>query len=117
MKDIEKKVIANAVRMLESIKVEYAIYLPNGEMLGSLKLKNAKRQSRYEYGSLTEHCLSYLKDAPKGEIISIPVAEFDHDRIQSTLCNLVRDKYGSGSYTTSRSKDSVDLLLYVGEET
>lgn len=117
MKEIEQKLLNNAVRLLDSIGLEYCIQLPDGEFLGQLKAEQRKiqRVTKYTHGALKKYLVPFIESLEQGKVLTVPIGEFDLDSIQSGLCNRVRDIYGSGNYTTCRGKDSVDLLLLKNE--
>lgn len=117
MKEIEKKVLSNAIRMLDSINLEYCIQLPDGQFVGALKVESKKSPRKYPYGSVTKYVSTFIDQMEQGKVITIPVHEFDLDSIQSIVCNILRDKFGSGNYTTHRNDDSVEMLLLTGEST
>jgi len=119
MKEIEKKLFANAIRILDSINVEYCIQHPDGHLIGVLKAEKKKetRNSRkYPYGAVTRHLTPYLHLLEEGKVITVPVGEYDIDSIQSIACNMIKDLYGSGNYTTHRNVDNLEILLLKGQE-
>lgn len=118
MKEIEKKLFANAIRILDSINVEYCIQHPDGQLIGVLKTekKETRNPRKYAYGAVTRYLIPYVNLLRQGEVITVPVGEYDIDSIQSVACNMIKDLYGSGNYTTHRNADNLEILLLKGQE-
>ena len=120
MKEIEKKALSSAIRMLDSIHVKYCIEHPDGHFIGALEAKKpitrSRKEHKYPHGAVTRHVEHYMNNLELGQVITIPVAEFDMDAVQSTACNIARKLHGSGNYTTCRGDTSLELLLLKGKE-
>jgi hypothetical protein len=118
MKEIEQKTLQNALRLLDSLGCAYAVIDPDGQMHGTLKLaepeKKKKAPARYPHGSVSNHVRQYLSKMTDN-ILVVPVAEFDIDVIQSTVCSILGKEWGEGSYHTSRTKDnsSVEIIKLI----
>ena len=112
MKEVEKRVLDSAVRMLISLGLEYAIALPDGQVLGTYAATKTRRPKKYPHGSITSHIRPYLANAQRGDIIVIPEGDYDLNTIQSTVCTYLGNVFGAGSYKTARANDALEILIF-----
>ena len=120
MKEVEKKLLSTAMRMLDSLPVKYAIQSHDGENWGELQVqslpeKKGRNKSQYPHGVLSAHVRKHLENLD-GNVAVIPVGEFNIDSIHSTVCSIAFSKFGAGNYTTSRCGDCVELVFWKGED-
>jgi len=112
MLEIQKSVLTKAIKLLNSIEVEYAI-LANGEKHGTLevvvkKRREGKRAFSYKYGRgiLLNYVKPYIADLKVGEVAYIPAGDYELQAIASTAASYAHGIFGSGGHTGRKDKEN-----------
>ena len=103
MNDIQTKILANAIKLLDAINAQYAIVDPDGKQHGKLELKPKapkKKRPSYEYGSVAAHVKGYLAKAMINTKIVVPLNGMHKEVVRSAICSYANKLWGNGSYTT-----------------
>jgi len=110
MLEIQKSVLTKAIKLLNSIKVEYAI-LADGEKYGTLEVAGkkrtvGKRAFAFKYGrnAVLNYVKPYIDNLEVGEIIQIPLGEYDLDAIAATSASHAHKVFGTGGHTSRKDK-------------
>ena len=109
---ITTKSIEQAIKLLSATGCQYKIIDAAGNEYGELQVveKKKKRNGTYQYGELTNHFKSYVRDLEVGDVAVIPIDKFDYRnliRCMSAWCNT---KWGKGNVKTCRSGDTIQVL-------
>ena len=114
MHELQKKALEKTIAFLKSINCQYKVVDTDGNIFTNVNegetFKKRRAKSIYPHGSLTNHIKKYTESLEIGQVITIPIGEFDIDRIGSALTPHLSAKFGNGSYTTHRAKDGVEVL-------
>lgn len=111
MHHLQQKGLEKLIEFLQSIKCEYKIIDSDGKVFTNMTEKKTKKNKpHYPTGALTSHIKKYAENIKIGDVISIPVGEYDTDRLASVASSYFSHKLGKGSCTTHRTKDGVEIL-------
>jgi hypothetical protein len=112
MKEIEQKTLSRVLTLLDTLGFPYAIIDGDGVKHGGLEIAVAsnKKERRYPHGAPTRYVRQWM-DNMEGNLLEIPVGDFDIDTIQSLACSEAGERWGQGSYTTTRTSDNQTLQL------
>ena len=112
MLEIQKNTLIKAMKMLNSIDVEYAI-LANGEKYGTLELAVKKPASsqmsfsdKYGRSVVLNYVKPYVTDLKVGEVVCIPAGDYVLDAVASTASTYAHEKFGVGGYTGHKNKEN-----------
>ena len=117
MSDIQKTTLEKAVKLLNALKVKYAIIDFDGNLIGNLEvkqeeIKRKRSPSKYEHGALANYVRPYLMNLEVGGVAIIPDGDFDvhtlGKSISSTACGLWGN--GNATQTTNFSARTVELM-------
>lgn len=112
MNEIQTKILANAIKLLDAINAQYAIVDPDGKQHGSLELKpkaQKKKRPTYEYGAVSAHVKGYLQNAMVNTKIVVPLNNMHKEVIRSAICSYANKLWGNGSYTTHVTKQGIEF--------
>lgn len=99
---MRETVLKRALALLTTLKASYIIEVDgNRYSEGSLE-KELTQQRLKRDGLLSLHIGKYIDHLKPGESAVIPVAEFGHDRVQSTAGSRAGARWGNNSYITER---------------
>jgi hypothetical protein len=111
MLEIQKVVLIKAIRLLNSIDVEYAI-LAGGEKHGTLELavKKTKKgersfSSKYGRGTILNYIRPYIDNLKVGEVVQIPTGEYNLEAVAATSASHSHRMFGNGGYTGRADKE------------
>lgn len=110
MEGVQKAVLEKAVRLLDSLKVDYAIVVsPHFSVIrGDIQVleKRTRRNIAAPYGTYAALFRAYgVDDMEIGDVVSITCGEHDPANIRKTVSAHMTNKWGSGSSMTSVSED------------
>lgn len=120
---IQKKVLDNALRMLNSLPIQYAIVEPDGNKLGALEVvkpadhrRKPRTYSGYKYRPIYLPVLEKLQENDTADVtlpLNVPEG-VTIEHLQSSICGYCSGVWGNGTYTTmlNREKRSVSVLRY-----
>lgn len=111
MNDIQTKILANAIKLLDAINAKYAIVDPDGKQHGSLEVVNKKKKKRptYEYGTVAAHVKGYMQNALINTKIVVPFNNMHKEVVRSAICSYANKLWGNGSYTTHVTKQGIEF--------
>ena len=116
MKDIQKKVLRNAIDLISAMGCKYKIVTDDGQEFGDLKVVSLKPprvrgKSTHALGELSGHIKQFFDvNSAVGAVQVIPCGKFDPSRIQSTVCAMANKAWGKDTYTSMRRADRVELM-------
>jgi len=114
MLEIQRITLTKAIKLLNSIGVEYAI-LANEEKHGTLEINNKKRKFKhnskaysYKYGKgvLRDYVRSYIQPLKVGEITHIPKGSFDLNAVSSASASYAYEVFGRGGHAGRMDKEN-----------
>lgn len=107
MLEIQRSTLNKAIRLLNSIGVEYAI-LAGEEKLGTLEIANKKQKgknksrsysNKYGRGALREYVKPYIDSLKVGDVACIPIGDFDFTAIATASASYAHQLFGKGGHT------------------
>jgi hypothetical protein len=117
MKDVQKVALEKAVRLLDSLKVAYAIVVDDDLSIikGDIKiLEKKKKRTRTQtvpYGTYSTLFKSHGVDDMKiGDVVTIPIGAFDPIVIRKTVSAHCTNHWGKGSSVTSITGNDVEVM-------
>jgi hypothetical protein len=112
--------LKDAIKLLDALKVQYAILDLEGNQHGSLEIKRIKRvpiKSRrsprnYEFGALANYLRPYITALQIGDMAVIPSGPFALPHIARSSSSMAHHLWGKGNskHTLVREKNSVELM-------
>jgi hypothetical protein len=112
MLEIQKIVLTKAIKLLNSIDVEYAI-LANGEKYGELEVfekrgAEGKRSfaSKYGRGAVLNYVRPYIDNLKVGEVAKIPAGDFELKAIAATSASHAHRMFGNGAHAGRMDKEN-----------
>ena len=113
MDQLKKRVLDQAIKMLDGLKVKYHIIDEDGTVYGSPPEKKRKRPLKYPMGTLQNFIRESMGDFPEvGEIKQFDCGEFGTNIIQSCVAAKANKIYGSGAVTTSIDNKNNTIKVY-----
>lgn len=120
MLEIQRITLTKAIKLLNSIGVEYAI-IDGEEKHGTLEIVNKKKKKNYEsrsysskYGKgvLRNYIKPYIETLKVGEIAHIPIGSFDLNSIFSVAASYAYEMFGKGGHAgrTDYKKQIVEIM-------
>ena len=119
MLEIQRTTLTKAIKLLNSIGVEYAI-LAGEEKHGTLEIVKKKQKvkksksfvSKYGRGILREYVKQYIQPLKVGEVAYIPVGNFDLPAIAGSAASYAHELFGKGGHTgrTDQEKKVFEIL-------
>lgn len=117
MQGVQKVVLEKALRLLDSLKVDYAIVVSDdfsivkGEIEILEKNKKRTRTKTVPYGTYSTLFKSHgVDDMEIGDVIAIPVGAFDPIVIRKTVSAHCANRWGNGASITSITGDAVEVM-------
>ncbi len=119
MLEIQRTALTKAIKLLNSIGVEYAI-LAGEEKHGTLEIVKKKQKgqksksfvSKYGRGTLRDHVRPYIQTLKVGEVAYIPVGDFDLPAVAGSAASYAHELFGKGGHTgrTNQDKQVFEIL-------
>lgn len=104
--EIKRVVLERAINMLQALKAQYKIILNDGSEFGELEVvKSNRRPLRYPLGALRDYYSPFIKDMNVGDVVVVPIGDFDIDSIQGGICSFAGTTWGLKSVVTHRLPD------------
>lgn len=116
MKDVKTVVLEKAVRLLDSLKLDYVIINPDGENIvkGEIEIQDKKRKRQrgsLPYGTYSALFKSHGVDNMEiGDVIAIPCGSFDPVTIRKTVSAHAANRWGGGSAISSINGNFVEVM-------
>lgn len=117
MEGVQKVVLEKAIRLLDSLKVNYAIVVSDDFSIikGDIQiLEKKKRRTRTQtvpYGTYSTLFKSHgVDDMVVGDVVSIPIGEFDPAVVRKTISAHCANRWGNGGSVTSITGDFVEVM-------
>lgn len=110
MEGVQKAVLDKAVRLLDSLRVDYAIVVsPKFSLIkGDIQVleKKTRRNITAPYGTYAALFRAHGVDEMEiGDVVSIPCGDHDPANVRKTVSAHITNKHGAGSSMTSVSED------------
>ena len=108
--DVRTIAITRALQLLDSLKAQYKIILPDGSgEYGALEIAvpaNKKRSPlAFPYGEVRKYYQPLVENMQKGDVLHIPIDKYDLKQIQGGISTWAADTWGAGSTITSQRRD------------
>lgn len=116
METVKQVALDKAIRLLDSLKLEYVILTPDGDSIvqGDIEVsskKHKRRKSDVPYGTYSTLFRSHgVDDMDIGDVLTIPCGSFDPLIIRKTLAAHAANKWGGGSVVTSINGNDVEVM-------
>lgn len=120
MTEIQQTTLDRAIKLLNALPLQYAIRTEDGREFGALPIAapqderaSIKRCRSYPYGMLTKGIKHYVETMAVGDVVQIPLAEFDKaapKHVQSVVAAVCGTLWGNGSYATGKTDTHVEVL-------
>ena len=117
MSNIQKTTLEKAVKLLNALKVKYAIIDLNGGHHGNLEIqrqpiKALRLKPKYEYGSLAKYLRPYLTSLEVGGTTVIPSGPFELPYVARSASSMAHYLWGTGNakHTIVRKANAVELI-------
>jgi hypothetical protein len=111
MLEIHRVVLIKAIRLLNSIDVEYAI-LADKEKHGTLEIAVKKKHegkrafsSKYGRGAVLNYVKPYIENLKVGEAAQIPVGNYELAAIAATCASHAHKLFGTGGFAGRQDKE------------
>ena len=113
MDQLKKRVLDQAIKMLDGLKVKYHIIDEDGTVYGSPPEKKRKRPLKYPMGTIQNYIQATMGDFPEvGELKQFDCGEFGASTIQNCVAAKANKIYGSGAITTSIDNKNNTIKVY-----
>ena len=111
MLEIQKAVLIKAIKLLNSIDVDYAI-LAGEEKHGTLELavkktKKGKRSfsSKYGRGTILNYIRPYIDNLKVGEVAQIPAGDYELAAVAAICASHSHRLFGTGGFSGRQNKE------------
>jgi hypothetical protein len=114
MEIVQKRVLDRALVMLNSLKLEYVIRIPDGQNIVQGEFHMTDKPKRKQVHAKGEFRDMYRKMGVQkmkvGDVMVIPCGKYPRYSIQATLAGFATSVFGSGACVTALTKDSVEIM-------
>jgi len=113
MHKLQEKGIEKVIEFLKSINCQYKVIDTDGKVFTNITenpFVKKRAEPAYPVGAMTSHIRKHADNIKIGDVIKIPVGEFDVPRLSSVASSYFSQKFGNGSCTTHRTNDGVEVL-------
>lgn len=115
MEGVQKVALEKAIRLLDSLKFDYAIVIPDEDAIikGKIQIinKQPKRTKLVPYGTYSTLFRSHGVDQMAvGDVLSIPCGEHDPQTIKKTIAAHFGNTWGAGSCVAAINGQSVEVM-------
>lgn len=117
MQTVQKNVLERAIKMLDSLNLEYVVRIPDAENIvkGEFNIvdkpKRKKRVQVYARGTFRNMYrnmgIQYMR---VGDVMTVPLNGFPKDTVQATLASFATDTWGSGACVTAIADGCVEIM-------
>ena len=116
MNDIQKKTFGRAIKMLDALKLKYAIIDLDGHRIGELEVKEEptrrkRSANKYEHGAMANYLRPYIHSVEGGGIAIIPSGQFEISDLAKSSSSMACTLWGNGNATQSVVKQSNTIEL------
>jgi len=121
MEQVLRKLLDNSVKHLQALEgrkhITFKIITAEGEEFGNLEVKPVKKKKKksaspYPHGELTNYVTPFLSDVKPDQVVCIPVAKYDAERVRSTACSVGTVTWGKGTYSSTVQKNKNTIEIY-----
>ena len=102
---IKQDAVKKALAMLKAANAMYRIIEEDGTEYTNIVEKKKLREYQYPRGALTNYIRPHLMPMEAGDLVEIPVGEFNLQSIQSAATSWFCNNRGNGSCMSSVNKD------------
>lgn len=102
---IKQDAVKKALALLKAANAMYRIIEEDGSEYTNIVEKKKTRTYQYPKGALTSYLRPHVENMEMGELIEIPVGEFNLHSLQSAVTGWFCNNKGNGSCMSSVNKD------------
>ena len=112
MSGIQNVALDRAIKLLEALKLEYAIKNFDGKILGNLEIKKKEKIPKYKRGSASQYVRPFLQNLQIGEIVTVPCGQFDKQTVAQACSSMAYSMWGKGGATQTcrNGNNSIELI-------
>ncbi len=118
MLDIQKIAFDKALKLINSLPVQYKIIDDDGNEYGELEVKIIKRtkkprsERQFKFGEQKAYYLPYIKDMQVGDIAIIPFDKYVGEHLRGGVAAWACKYWGTGSHvsTCNQEKQIIEVL-------
>jgi hypothetical protein len=112
MSGIQNEVLKKAIKLIEVLKLEYAIIDFDGNVLGNLEIKKKEKVRKYKRGLPSQYVRPFLKNLNIGEIVIVPCGQFDKPTVGQTVSAMAYNLWGKGGakQTSRNGNNSIEVM-------
>lgn len=105
---VKANALAQAIKILNALKVGYAIIDEDGNRHGNLEVTEPKKRapSAFPRGEVRSYVLQFIEKIQVGEIKEVPADKYGLERVRANCCSWLIERYGPGCCTTSINHDN-----------
>jgi hypothetical protein len=113
--DIRMVALQRALQLLNSCNAKYKVIAEDGSEYGTLnvvKHQPLKRQLAYPVGMLRNYYGPFIQNMNVGDVVLVPLGQFDFDRLQGGIGSLSNKLWGNRSVITRRDpvRNAIEVL-------
>ena len=117
MSNIQEIALKKALVLLKASGCTYHVVDMDGEEYGEPIHEKKKRLFKYKYGAVRTYLKPYIENLQEGQVVEVPIGEFNIDSVQSGLASYMAAMYGMGQYITTRSDDGQFVqMIFLGKK-
>lgn len=109
MNDLKITAVKKAVQILENMNCKFYVVMEDGTTFGKNRVVR-KNKSGLPHGALAEYFKPLIKNAKPGEIIKIPLLNYNRKSLASSLTAHLTQNWGHDSYVYQTVGDEFHLL-------
>ena len=112
MSGIQNVALDRAIKILEALKLKYAIKDFDGKILGNLEIKKQEKVLKYKRGSPAQYVRPYLQNLQIGETVTVPCGQFDKQTVAQSCSSMAYNLWGKGGATQTcrNGNNSIELI-------
>lgn len=103
---IKQQTLKRAIAMLNAIGVSYAIVEEDGTRHGELEVVPKQNGRKYPRGTLSGIVKPYIENMKVGDVVQIPVGDFEPEEIRSAAVSWSCYHWGNQTITTVVNKEN-----------
>lgn len=117
METVQQRVLERALVMLNSLKLDYVIRIPDGENIvqGEFHMTDKPPKPRRKIvnprGTFRDMYRKMgIQHMKVGDVMSVPYGKYHKNSVQATLAGFATAVWGSGACVTAITKDAVEIM-------
>ena len=112
MIELKQVALNRVLNTLTNMGCKFAVIDEDGKTYGDLEIvqPRTRSKSKYEHGALTAYLRQWMDNMTPGEVVVIPIGDFDCKSLSSALSAYANRMWGKEAHTYMTRGNNFELL-------